>query len=345
MSEISRHKINVSASSPRVIVHYLLEYGIPESDIQSLIHTELEALESPDFRLDIDKYFDLWAFALSQTGQEDLGLSLGTRLNDDEVGLLGHIFFSNATIEKALSQYQRYFSVTNEAMTVSIEREEKMVHVRFHCSVDELYCIQDIERTLAAGVSRTREQLGQKLPIEKISFIHQEPRYKDRYSEVFACPVFFAQEHTEIVIDEKYLSYRLPGRSSYLQKLITRHLETLMRKISRKDKLSDRVRALVSKRLARDSIDAEHIAKKLNMSRNTLYRKLSTEEVSFHELVEDVRKSKAIRYMESGKYSLSEITFLLGFSELSAFSRAFKRWTGSSPAKYKEQYRDDNRQT
>jgi len=71
------------------------------------------------------------------------------------------------------------------------------------------------------------------------------------------------------------------------------------------------------------------------MGRHTLYRKLKSEEQSFQELVEAVRKEKAIRYIKEKRDSLSEIAFLLGFSELSAFSRALKRWIGTSPAKYK----------
>ena len=70
------------------------------------------------------------------------------------------------------------------------------------------------------------------------------------------------------------------------------------------------------------------------MSRHTLYRKLKTEGVSFHELVDKVRKEKALELLKKKQHSLSEIAFLLGFSELSSFSRAFKKWTGSSPVNY-----------
>jgi AraC-like DNA-binding protein len=70
------------------------------------------------------------------------------------------------------------------------------------------------------------------------------------------------------------------------------------------------------------------------MSRHTLYRHLKSEDMSFHDIVESARREKALQYLKKGKYSLSEIAFLLGFSELSAFSRAFKRWTGQSPGQY-----------
>ena len=89
--------------------------------------------------------------------------------------------------------------------------------------------------------------------------------------------------------------------------------------------------------MATDRIDADSLARQCHMSRQTLYRKLKREGLSFHDLVEDIRKDKALRYVASDHYALGEIAFLLGFSELSAFSRAFKRWTGMTPAQFREQ--------
>ena len=85
-------------------------------------------------------------------------------------------------------------------------------------------------------------------------------------------------------------------------------------------------------------IDADTLAKQCHMSRQTLYRRLKKEGLGFHELVEEVRKDKAMRYVASDHYALGEIAFLLGFSELSAFSRAFKRWTGMAPAQYRARH-------
>jgi AraC-like DNA-binding protein len=90
--------------------------------------------------------------------------------------------------------------------------------------------------------------------------------------------------------------------------------------------------------MSTDRIDADTLAKQCHMSRQTLYRRLKKEGLGFHELVEEVRKDKAMRYVASDHYALGEIAFLLGFSELSAFSRAFKRWTGMAPAQYRARH-------
>jgi len=324
----------VGSSCPRVIVRYLLEHGAQSEDIKAIIEEDLDELDSAEFRLPITRLLALWDYALEYSNEPALGLKLGCRYEEEEVGLVGHIFFSNATIEDALKQYQRYFSITNENMKVELKPGNDKVRLRYLCLTPDYYCQADIERTLAAGITRTREHLKQALPLDYVSFEHAPPDYANDYQEVFKCPVKFSCKHTEIVFSQKYMDFRLPHKSSFLQKVLSTHLDTLLSKISGKDSFKDRVSKLVLKRLSSDSIDAEQIAKKLNMSRNTMYRKLSNEGVSFHELVDALRKDKAIRYLKEGNYSLSQIAFLLGFSELSAFSRAFKRWTGLAPGKY-----------
>ena len=329
--------LSVSSSSPRVVCHYLLEKQAPPEEIEHILEDSLDVLESADFRLPLRNYHALWAYAVSFTGQKDIGLSIGKRVNEDEIGLVGHIFFNNATIDAALRQYQRYFSITNEGMSLSIDIEKSQVKLRYLYDVSSAYCIQDIERTIAAGITRTKEILRQEIPLKYISFSHRKPSYAKSYDSIFNCPLKFSQPSCAIVFDKKYLAFRLPHRSSYLQMVLSKHLDTLLSTITRKSSVKHKVIALIEKRLSKDSVDAEKIASKLNMSRNTLYRRLQQEEVSFHSLVDDVRKHKAIAYLNDGQLALSQIAFLLGFSELSAFSRAFKRWTGQSPARYLEE--------
>ncbi len=328
--------VYVSSSSPRVVCHYLIERGVPAEKLEDIIHAPIESLESEDFRLAIQYYNQLWEYALKSSQKPNLGLLLGCRKNDDEIGLLSHIFFSNATIEKALLQYQRYFCITNENISINLKTEDSTVKVQFICARQELYSVYDMERTLAAGVTRTRERLTKSFPLIEVGFQHATPKHSDSYKKVFGSNVKFSQANCYLAFDEKYLSYRLPNRSSYLQKVLSKHLDTLLSAISKKRSFTDKVESLIEKRLSTDSIDATQISKQLNMSRNTLYRKLQSEDLAFHELVDKVRKRKALELLEEKNHSISQIAFLLGFSELSAFSRAFKRWTGLSPAKYLE---------
>ena len=333
----SQSNLQVSASTAKSLAYFLLEKGFEEADIKAITKQELSQIESPDARLPLEAYQALWNEAIKFTGQDDLGLYLGTHPNDENMGLLGHIFFNNATLEKALRQYERFYKIINEGMHVELAMDEHLVRIQYLCDESGVYCIPDMERTLSVSVYRARQYISPQLRIEHVAFQHSAPPYLNSYKAAFPCPVRFDEPHCEIVFQRRFLDYRLPHRSSYLHKLLTRHIESMLKRIAPKPSFKDRVKRAISKRMAKDSIDAEHIADALCMSRNTLYRRLKNEDVSFHDLVDEVRHAKAKKYLAAGKHSLSEIAFLLGFSELSAFSRAFKRWTGHSPANYMKQ--------
>ena len=110
--------------------------------------------------------------------------------------------------------------------------------------------------------------------------------------------------------------------------------ESLSQDIARAS-LSVRVSHLISAQLARGRVGVEAVASQLHMSRYTLHKKLKREGLTFAHLLEDVRRTQALTYMQDKTKPLVEIAEQLGFSELSAFSRAFKRWMGTSPAEYR----------
>ena len=101
--------------------------------------------------------------------------------------------------------------------------------------------------------------------------------------------------------------------------------------------LSRRVRALIGESLAGGRVRVEAVASRLSMSRHTLYKRLKEENLTFFDLLDEVRRERAIHYLRQRDRSLVEVAELLGFSELSAFSRAFKRWMGKPPAQFRSQ--------
>lgn len=325
----------VSPSTAKTLSAYLIDEGIDASEIENIIDSPLSNLDAADFRLPIEKYHALWDLAINYTNNPALGLELGALPKNDDMGLVGHIFFNNPTLGIALKQLERYYALINEGMHIELSTDDEFAYIHYICKFERAYCIPDMDRTLAISLHRARQYISNTLSIDVVMFQHSAPSYADRYKEVFPCPVKFGQQHCSVAFKKQYLNFELPKRSSYLHKILTGHVETLLSKIRPKPSLSDKVRKLIEKKLARDCVDAEHISEKLFMSRHTLYRKLKQEGIAFHELVDQVRKEKALSYISTGKRSMSEIAFLLGFSELSAFSRAFKRWTGQSPAHYK----------
>jgi AraC-like DNA-binding protein len=149
-------------------------------------------------------------------------------------------------------------------------------------------------------------------------------------------PISFNQKTTAIVFERKLLDSKIKLNNPHLLNVLTDYAEKLLKKITTKDNIKDQVRRFIKHNLQEnDVLDVNLAAKKLNMSRHTLYRKLKKEGVSFQSLAEEVRQAEAKHYLQENNISISEVAYLLGFSELSAFSRAFKRWTGESPAQFR----------
>ncbi|KZY59526.1 hypothetical protein A3740_08305 [Oleiphilus sp. HI0068] len=324
----------VNSSTAKVLCEYLIQKGINNELLISTLACELHELELADFRLNISAYHALWSLALSFTSDERLGLKLAQNPHNEEMGLVAHIFFNSPTLYEGLQQYQRYYSLVNEGMHIEIHNDDKFTHLEYVCDYNEVYCSADIEHTLALSVLRVQDHINRKLDLEAVHFQHPAPGDISEFKKIFRCPLRFNQSHSTLIFKKCYLNYKLPRRSPYLYKLLIKHIESLSRKILPAISFTDSVKTTLESQLSKDKVDAENIAKKMNMSRHTLYRRLKSEGISFHDLLDEVREEKAYAYLNKGKHSLSDIAFLLGFSELSAFSRAFKRWTGISPAKY-----------
>jgi len=324
----------VNSSTAKTLTDYLLKKGMDQTVLESTLDCSIQDLDSTDFRLAIPAYQALWVLALDYTGEAALGLKLAQNPYNEEMGLVAHIFFNSPTFATGLKQYQRYYSLVNEAMHIETKTDDSFAYVEYVCDFEDAYCQADMEHTLAISVLRVIENINTPIKLEAVHFMHSAPSALDLYKAIFPCELKFDQKNCALVFKKEYLDYKLPKGSAYLYKILTRHIESLLEKIRPKATFTDKVKSVLEKQLSKDCVDAEHIAEKFFMSRHTLYRKLKQEDVSFHDLVDQVRKEKAYIYLDQDKHSLSEVAFLLGFSELSAFSRAFKRWTGQSPAKY-----------
>ncbi|UZE96482.1 AraC family transcriptional regulator [Alkalimarinus alittae] len=326
--------VTVNASSAKALTDYLLSKGCAKQILEEKTGLLLSKLDQPDHRIPLSAFHALWYVAETFTQDPAIGLHIGEKSNVDEMGVIGHIFFNNATLGDALTQFERLYKLVNAGMRVEFNIDDDLAYLNYICESPDYYSRANMDRTMAISIVRARSLIHATLKVEYVSFAHPKPDYAEEYERIFQCPIKFDQAHCTIALKKQFLTFELPKRNPYLHKVLTRHVETLLNKIRPKKSLSDQVKRIVSKQLAKGDVDAEMVAAKLCMSRHTLYRKLKTEGHAFQALIESVRKEKAIRYIKEKRYSLSEIAFLLGFSELSAFSRAFKRWTGTSPAKY-----------
>lgn len=329
----------VAASSTLALVHYLDRQGLLDSrQIEHIIGTTTEALQDPDLRVAAEHHYRLWDHAEQVTGDPAVGLHAGQVVDPERMGLVGHVFFNCDTLGEAVTQYVRLHRLINESVTLSYEQTGDLAILTWQPDRPDHYCRQDMDRTLAAAMSRTRHFIHAGIQAEWTDIAHAEPGYADEYRTLLGGSVRFNTGTTRMAFSSRFLSHPIPHRNPYVYSAMLKHVNAVLARLQTRRTFGRRIRRLISRQMATDRIDADTLAKQCHMSRQTLYRRLKKEGVSFHELVEQVRQDKAMRYVAADHYALGEIAFLLGFSELSAFSRAFKRWTGLSPAQYRARH-------
>jgi AraC-like DNA-binding protein len=326
----------ISVSTISDVYHVLLKRGMPEDELSEQSGISLADIENPDARVPISKLNTIWAIAQAYTGDLGIGLHVGSDVDPARFSVVAQASFQCERIRDVLQVYARFFSIVNESARLALSEDGNMATLEFTCLSPDCYSVPEMERMVTTAMARFAYLTGQKIRVKAFHFQHSAPEYVDDYTKVFDAPVNFSQDQTAILFDKRLLDLRVKHGNPYLLSVLTSYAEKLLRKVSSSSDIRHKVRSFIRRNLADDAeLDVEKAAKALHMSRHTLYRKLKKEQVSFQSLVEDVRQREAQKHLRNTKVSISEVAFLLGFSELSAFSRAFKRWTGESPGQFR----------
>ena len=339
---MSKATLNTDSRSPSLgyssasfLINYLSNIGITEQAIENKTGLALEPHNSQEVRIPLNQYIKLWNLAIETTKDPALGLKLGTDKDLSHMGIVGHVVYNSEDLRTALEHYSRLFNVINDAISVSFERITTTCSLSFNHTFPEYYCIPDIERSLVLALYRTRAWLDKDLPLESVHFCHKPPSYQAYYRQIFGCPVHFNQMECKLVFSSQYLAMQSNKSNPYIKQASLKYADDLMTKLNLQS-LSEKVKGYIYRELENCEPTIERISSLLNISKQTLSRKLKREGAFFQKLVESVRFDKARQLLEQSALSSSEIAFALGFSELSAFSRAFKRWSGISPKNFRQ---------
>jgi AraC-like DNA-binding protein len=146
-----------------------------------------------------------------------------------------------------------------------------------------------------------------------------------------------------LLMDEEFLSIRLPRANRYVFGVLSAHAEALLKSLESSKTIKGRVESLLMPILHTGEASVDVIACKMGVSRPTLFRRLKAEGTTFKQVLDELRHKLSLHYLSGKKVSVNEIAYLVGFSDAAAFSRAFKRWTGQSPRAVRISRADDGR--
>jgi AraC-like DNA-binding protein len=168
--------------------------------------------------------------------------------------------------------------------------------------------------------------------LKAVHFTHKVPPYRDEYDRIFRVPLVFESKWNAVLVaDDSWMTMKPPAHSAYVLGILRGRADALLEALEGADLTRGRVEKLLEPLLHTGGAPMTDVARKLGVSRATLFRRLKAEGTSFERVLDELRHGLALRYVLDKKLRVNEAAYLLGFSDPASFSRAFKRWTGRSP--------------
>tara|TARA_A100001391_G_scaffold188281_1_gene158765 strand:+ start:12585 stop:13628 length:1044 start_codon:yes stop_codon:yes gene_type:complete len=317
-----------------------LHAGVDLSDALVRLGVSEADLESPHARLPLKVEQRLLEHAVTRSGDPLFGLHMGEGIRPRFMGELGYASMSSATLRDAIELMIPFTRVTSE-----------FFELRFEWRDDDLWLIWDtldnsplsghrVDATLAGAVVFGRWILGEDHDPLAVHLVHPAPDQDDEYRRVFRCPIHFGQTLNAVVLDAGVLDRPLRDADPEVHRLARSRVQRAVTQYRARDNLLEQVRLEIQQRLIKGIPQLEPIAERLGVKPWTLRRRLRAERTDFSTLLEDERRRLACDWLRHSDRSVNQIALDLGYSEQSAFNRAFKRWFGVTPVHYREHHRD-----
>jgi AraC-like DNA-binding protein len=327
--------VSVSQRSVRAVLMYVTARG---HDVNALLRgqgMDPVWLRDPEARLPHAAAIRLWQAAGQLTNDPDLGLHVAEAIRPGLFGALEYALRTSANLGEAFTRLSRYHRLLHDAAQVRLKIDGDLAILSHRLPLPGGAPRPISEFILAAWLVTSRQATGQDCTPVQVCFPHAAPADTSEHRRLFGCPVRFGHSRSELVFPRRILDLALLKADPILQDIIEAQVVALLAKLPKSERTSDAVRRLLAGELSNGQPRLEQLAPRLRMSARTLHRRLEQEGTNFRRVLTEVRHELAVRHLVEQRLAIGEIAFLLGFSEVSAFHRAFKHWTGHAPHAYR----------
>jgi AraC-like DNA-binding protein len=324
---------SVAAGVTKRLLEAAIERGASRSALLEASGVDPDELDDHDNRIALATHMKLVRAAKSLCADPAFALHHGDRVNLAEVSVVGLLGYACETVMDAFVQLQRYSRLIMDLDLGVAERFQLVPDEAGLWLVDRRPQPNEYpeltEGTFAQMVNGVRRL--------EVQVTHEDPGYRAEYERIFKAPVTFESGRNALRIDPAWLSHRVAQQPRYVFSVLSRHADELLARLDSETSARARAEKIILSILHTGDAAMPAVAKQMGCSRDTLYRRLKAEGVSFAIVLDELRRRLALDYVGGGKVSINEAAYLAGFADPASFSRAFKRWTGKSPRAFRRE--------
>ena len=321
------------------VVGFAASAGLSPPLLMAAAELSPALLAGPDADLLPSQELRLWNEAARLTGDADFGLHMAEWIaghTEDLFDVLAFALRSCATLGENYRLASRYIRLVHQGIFLDLEEEQDVARlVHGHHQEPSSPPRHPVEGMLTLSILQSRRAIGEEFAPRAVCFKHARPAQVSEAERIFRAPVHYGCPRNELVLDRSLLARTQRHAEPRLLAMLDRQLTGLLSTLPEQRSFQEAVRRCMMDELPEREPGMATIAEKLHMSPRSLQRRLQGEDTCFATVLSDLRRDLALRYLKDGRIAIGEVGFLLGFLDTAAFQRAFKRWTGTTPARYR----------
>ncbi|SLN45963.1 HTH-type transcriptional regulator VirS [Roseivivax jejudonensis] len=311
--------------------------GIDASAMLASVGIDPTAPWDPGTMIPADSYYDMLERMADQIDVTDIPVRTGASMRLDEYGALGLAFKAAPTLGASYARVERYARLWTSVVEYELRPAEGgTLFILHRAGVRRLGLRLSNEATLASAVAIARQVSPDPVAPTEVLIRHAAPRPDMAHEDWFGCPVRFGADLDAILFAPETLARANILGDEGISRYLGSQLDADLSRLSDDPPVVGQARAAIAQALSEGAPRMDAIARGLGLSARSFHRRLTDHGLTFQALTEDTRRDLAEGLLGEARHSLAEIAFLTGFSEQSAFTRAFKRWTGTTPAAYRK---------
>lgn len=321
----------------RLCLGHLRARGVDPAPLLGRFAIPADAETAEAIDLPVQRVADFADAAAELVGDPDLGIHLAQTAPHGAYGVAEYLAITSPDLGQAWGVLARFAALLNTSgkRRLELTGTEMIFEVQVP-GHPNAYGRQANEFDFLRMLRVSRQQTGAPLVPRRAWFAHPRPASTAALEEALGVRPQFGMGSCGVALDRACAEVPMRSADAALAQVLSAHAEVLQNRLEVQSDLLARVREQLKTGLQRGSGSLESVASAMHMSGRTLQRRLAEREVSFASLVDEVRRTEATRYLTSSRLTVTEIAFLLGYSDVSAFVRAFRAWTGQTPSDFRQ---------